>query len=1106
MGQEMALAYIGRLTVNHKFGLALLFISALAYSGSGFAFSFSTGPSFKTAPYELGEVPPPSVTLNVILDPEEVVSFELKKFEHFQNGILHQSLPIDPSFNAAGSHPYTFSATPAAGNHSLRYAYQCSRTFFFGSGPVTYYYDESTEGWVLDSDAVCALVEPGFTVVDTLPPTIDSCAPSCSKDDDPIELSALPGTSASVVVGFSDPSSSEPVNTGGTGVLSEIITNSQFKYTMTAPASANPGDTFLGLITVTDQSDSNNSTLVNFRLTVLDPDTASPVIETCIPTCMNQEPIELVAIAGASASSTVGFSDASQTILTNTGGTGVLSDVTPNHQFTFTLTASASASVGDTFLGEVTITDQSLNNNYKIVGFRLTVIAPDTEDPTIDTCSPGCDGGDDPIELAALPGADDSVTIGFSDASETILSNTGATGVLSDIVANRQFKFTMTAPASSNVGDTFLGEVTITDQSNSNNSITVNFRLTVLGVTDTVGPTFNPSVITLEAQRGESASGSVTISDASDIASISASGGDVTNSGGGSISFPLSSGSSLIYTLAVPANAVVGSTITDLITATDVEGNSSTLSVSLEVLPDDPADPPTVDLSSVSQISSAGRTITQEIVVTDSLASTISLSGPSHSDSTSSVTPSSLPAGGGSFTYSLTIPEGVLNGDVITDSISVTNSGQGSTVIPVSVTISGFSSLPSLTDNERDFASALDAACEALSASVSQSVGEANLEQYCSLLAQADTATQISAIQQATPMQVPAQGSSSIEVAMAQSANVYARIVALRGGARGFSVSGLNFQYQGLSIPASALSADLGRQSGGSAGEENGNLFGKWGVFVNGNISFGDKDASTNTLALDFKTKGLTAGADYRFTDELIAGGAIGFARSDTDFDASRGSIDMSGYSLSAYSTYYHSETTYFDAIASYGRNSFDNRRRLTAFGTVLSEASGSTDGNQFTLSLGGGYDFNRASMQLSSFARINYVNADIDGYSEDTLTGLELSYGDQNVESLATQFGGQVSYAISTSSGVFIPQARFEWVHEFKDDTRAINAQFLYDPSDTGFQFKTDNPDRNYFNLGLGVSATFAEGKSGFIFYEATLGQENVEQHSISAGVRIDF
>jgi hypothetical protein len=51
-----------------------------------------------------------------------------------------------------------------------------------------------------------------------------------------------------------------------------------------------------------------------------------------------------------------------------------------------------------------------------------------------------------------------------------------------------------------------------------------------------------------------------------------------------------------------------------------------------------------------------------------------------------------------------------------------------------------------------------------------------------------------------------------------------------------------------------------------------------------------------------------------------------------------------------------------------------------------------------------------------------------------------------------------------------------------------------------------TDDPDTDYFNLGAGVSAVFAAGRSAFIYYETSAGRDDITEHSIAGGLRFEF
>ena len=426
--------------------------------------------------------------------------------------------------------------------------------------------------------------------------------------------------------------------------------------------------------------------------------------------------------------------------------------------------------------------------------------------------------------------------------------------------------------------------------------------------------------------------------------------------------------------------------------------------------------------------------------------------------------------------------------------------GQIVQVNPVTEIVSG------LTDNEESVGGVLDTACLALQSGSPATEGQANLLAICNGLDAADPATVAAAIQQITPAQVPGQVNLSFQSSNTQLENVSTRMSALRGGSGGNSAAGLSLQYAGLTLPAELFFAQQDQLAlGVEPGIETPGLVPRFGIFINGTASFGDKDDTADELGFDFNTDGITVGGDYRIKDTLVAGGAVGIVDSDSDFNGSRGDVDTRGLSFLGYGTYYLSETSYLEAVVSFGRSEFENTRNLS-IGPITSEVEGDTDGNEITISLGAGYDFARGPLSFSPYGKINYIRTEIDGYTEDTNTGLELVYKDQNADSLSTLLGGQLSYAISKPYGVFLPTLRFDWTHEFRDDSRFITASFLNDPTQGQFKIKTDDPDRDYFLLGLGVAATFRDGRSAYFNYEYLLDHDNLDQESVAAGFRMDF
>lgn len=111
-----------------------------------------------------------------------------------------------------------------------------------------------------------------------------------------------------------------------------------------------------------------------------------------------------------------------------------------------------------------------------------------------------------------------------------------------------------------------------------------------------------------------------------------------------------------------------------------------------------------------------------------------------------------------------------------------------------------------------------------------------------------------------------------------------------------------------------------------------------------------------------------------------------------------------------------------------------------------------------------------------------------------------------QKIESLTTVLGASAAYAISLPWAVLQPTMLLEWEHEYLDNSRIIRGSLVADPAGTVFGVPTDSPDRNYFNLGAGLTANFAHGVSAFAFYETVLGRTNFTAHSFTGGIRFEF
>ncbi len=415
--------------------------------------------------------------------------------------------------------------------------------------------------------------------------------------------------------------------------------------------------------------------------------------------------------------------------------------------------------------------------------------------------------------------------------------------------------------------------------------------------------------------------------------------------------------------------------------------------------------------------------------------------------------------------------------------------------------------------NAESTASAITSACA--SGNVSSQM-QADCDALLTAAGQSDpnTGNALSAI---TPERATKSNKVTRQGGQSQSRNIGARTSALRSGVTGISIQGLNINVAGKQLPVTQLanSAYLGQLGGGASADDL--LAGsKVGLFVTGDLAWGDRDSSDIESGLDFKTHGVTVGLDYRFSDRFVLGTAVGYMDTRADLDNNSGDLDVRGYSLSLYGTYYTEDAYFIDFSATYGKNDFDQTRNLRySLGGGISvdqELDADYKGDLYSLTLGAGYDFNLGAWSFGPRIDIEYTRSEADGFSETISNplapggGWATSIEDTEQDWLTLQVGGKLAYTHSTSWGVLIPYGRLDWLHEFKGSSQTITGHFVDDPDKSALEIFSDDPDRDYLRLRIGTSAQFRNGVSAFLDYGTILSNSLWSEQTLSTGFRMEF
>ena len=321
----------------------------------------------------------------------------------------------------------------------------------------------------------------------------------------------------------------------------------------------------------------------------------------------------------------------------------------------------------------------------------------------------------------------------------------------------------------------------------------------------------------------------------------------------------------------------------------------------------------------------------------------------------------------------------------------------------------------------------------------------------------------------------------------------------------------------GTTIALRGLDHDLRGMTGGNAGTG----MAGWSFFVDATFGRADKDPTSLESGFDADSTTITVGADYRLSTDLVTGMALGYTDLEADLDNDGGELDTRSRSLFIYTTWYGRDGWYLDGMLGYTHNDHDQERNIrysiSGFGIpaltqVDNTADSSNDSDEWSFSLQLGRTFQLGGVALGPYARYDFATTDIDGYRE-TMSrpnangaGLAVAIDGQDYDSHILALGAQAYTDFRAGSTLLVPQVSAEYVHEYDNDNEPITGRFVDALSDTSFSIPTDDPDRDYFNVGAGLTAFVQDDLQLYLQYQAQLGYADLDLYNVQAGMKVDF
>lgn len=260
-----------------------------------------------------------------------------------------------------------------------------------------------------------------------------------------------------------------------------------------------------------------------------------------------------------------------------------------------------------------------------------------------------------------------------------------------------------------------------------------------------------------------------------------------------------------------------------------------------------------------------------------------------------------------------------------------------------------------------------------------------------------------------------------------------------------------------------------------------------------------DLDADRSFLGLRSDTYVGSVGAERSLNPHLLLGAGASWIESNSDR-----ATDVDGVTLAAYAS---AKWKGLHADLLYGATLLDHDiDRLTGLGSTVHAKPGSTT---HTVAFNTGWNFQLGSWTTGPFAGLDYSHAQIDGYTEEGGSRAATRVSEQNIGSLITRVGWQVSRRAARPWGAITPQIRIGWERENLESDDELTVSLLQSPyylvqgtsvRSTGAGFNAivqgQDRERDYMTVGAGVLIEFGRRFHVLLDYEGLLLADGYSAH----------
>ena len=271
----------------------------------------------------------------------------------------------------------------------------------------------------------------------------------------------------------------------------------------------------------------------------------------------------------------------------------------------------------------------------------------------------------------------------------------------------------------------------------------------------------------------------------------------------------------------------------------------------------------------------------------------------------------------------------------------------------------------------------------------------------------------------------------------------------------------------------------------------------KWGVWSEGNISFGRIGQQDGNLGQDIHSDGVTFGIDKKINKDKTVGLAISKSWQETKVGSNNANMDAVAVTIMNYTSFKIEDKRYFEMVAGIGEMDIDLSRDVTG-GKNIGDRKGNQLFGSFTYLLEPNVEI--VGRNLNYYTRIDLGFTQLKAYTE-TGDATAVSYKKQNVKSGSLSAGLNLSKLIEINKGILEPSLKFE-LGKDKTINSVSEAYYINNPSEIHSNAIGDQSS-GHLLLNLGLGAKFKNGLSINTSYEHYRGTKDNFNNSFSIYLR---